>query len=78
MAISTDVIVDGLPPEREYPYLGITSAGQSELVVLFTAPLTGMALKAGPSSGWFVGAHHEAWAEKQFDIFHGKIVIENK
>lgn len=78
MALSSTVIADSTPPERAYPYLGITSHGNSEIIVFFTAPQTGLCVSAGSSSGWAVGAFHEAWAERQFEIFHGKIVIENK
>jgi uncharacterized protein YraI len=78
MALTATVITGDEAPGRTYPYLGISSHGQSEVIVYFTAPLTGLCVSAGPSSGWAPGAYHEAWAEGQFQIFHGKIVIEQK
>lgn len=78
MALSTTVIVDDDAPERTYPYLGVTGHGKSEVIVCFSAPKAGMCVSAGPSSGWTTGAHHEVWAEGQFEIFRGKIVISQE
>lgn len=75
--IKSEVIYEEKPDIRVYPYLGRYKDEDIEYIVLFTSKKVGVVVNSNyPLAP--VGKSYAFWDEGKFEIYKGKVVLENE